>query len=229
MLICDDCLNVLRKMESHTVDLVVTDPPYEISITGGGLVKRAVQEMQVFTQRQLAKLTAGIPVSVLDELCRVMKQINIYLWCGKKQVPFLLDYFVNKRGCNFDLLSWHKSNPTPLCGNKYLSDTEYCLFFRGRGVRIYGTFATKKTHFTSAYSKALKNKYQHPTIKPLDFIRNMVVNSSQPGDLVLDPYCGTGTTGVACIETGRRFIGIEIEPKYYRASMDRISEIPIDE
>ena len=189
------------------------------------MVKRATVEMQVFTQNQLAKLTAGIPVNVLDELCRVMKQINLYIWCGKKQIPFLLDYFVTKRKCNFDVLCWHKPNPAPLCCNKFLNDTEYCLFFRAAGVRIYGTFDTKRTHVTMAYSRALKERYGHPTIKPLEFIQNMVLNSSQPGDLVLDPYCGTGTTGVACEKLGRRFIGVEIEPKYCAASIERISEV----
>lgn len=64
----------------------------------------------------------------------------------------------------------------------------------------------------------------HPSPKPIEYMRKLVLRLTEPGDLILDPFCGSGTTGVACIQTGRRFIGIEIEPKYAAIARRRISE-----
>lgn len=64
--------------------------------------------------------------------------------------------------------------------------------------------------------------YKHPTIKPLDIIKNLIINSSQEGDTVLDCFMGSGTTGVACKELNRNFIGMEINEEYYQIAKDRI-------
>ena len=69
-----------------------------------------------------------------------------------------------------------------------------------------------------------KKKYIHPTIKPLDFVKKHILHATQPNDIVLDAFCGSGTTGVACKETGRNFIGFEINKKYYDIALKRISE-----
>lgn len=85
-----------------------------------------------------------------------MKKINIYLWCSQKQIPLYLDYFVKEKGCNWNLITWHKTNPIPACGNKYITDTEYCLFFREKGVRIYGDTSTKGTYFITPLNTSEK-------------------------------------------------------------------------
>ena len=126
---------------------------------------------------------------------------------------------------NFDLLCWHKSNPVPTCNNKYLSDTEYLLFFRENGVKIFGSYATKKKYYVTPINKEDKNKYNHPTIKPLEIIKNLIINSSEENDTILDCFMGSGTTGVACKELNRNFIGIEIDKKYFDVAKKRIDII----
>lgn len=74
-------------------------------------------------------------------------------------------------------------------------------------------------------SREDKKKYNHPTIKPLNIIKNFINNSSNENDIVLDCFCGSGTTCVAAKETGRRFIGMEINPKYYKIAVDRLNGI----
>lgn len=151
-----------------------------------------------------------------------MKKINIYLWCSQKQIPLYLDYFVKKKGCNWNLITWHKTNPIPACGNKYITDTEYCLFFREKGVRIYGDTSTKGTYFITPLNTSEKNLWNHPTIKPAPFFQKHIINSSLKGDTVLDPFMGSGTTAIACIREKRNFIGFEVNKEYYDKACKRI-------
>ena len=123
-----DCINLLKLLPDKSIDLVVTDPPYEVSTKGAGIYKR---DDKKYVQ-EIGFMSNGFSEEVLDELCRVMKKINIYLFCSQKQIIPLLDYFVTRKKCNWNLLCWHKSNPIPACGNKYLTDTEFILFFRER-------------------------------------------------------------------------------------------------
>lgn len=215
-LINDDCLNYLKNIKSKTVDLVVTDPPYEIDTSGGGIYNKRDY------QNSLKGIDNGFSEVILDELCRVMKKINIYLFCSQKQILPLLKYFVDKKKCNYNILTWHKTNPVPACGNKYLTDTEFILFFREKGVKIYGDYSTKKTYYVTPLNTEDKKLYNHPTIKPVDILYNLIVNSSNTGDLVLDPFMGSGSTGEACKQAKRRFLGIEINKNYYKTSKKRL-------
>lgn len=110
----------------------------------------------------------------------------------------------------------------PTCHNKYLSDVEYILFFREKGVNIYGEYATKHKYYITPTNKADKLKYKHPTVKPEQIIENFIINSSKIGEVVLDPYMGTGTTGAVAKRLERKFIGIEIDEAWYNVAKNRI-------
>ena len=215
-----DCLDVMKNLPASSVDLVVTDPPYDIHAGKGG---GAFGNLKAFSEIQF--ISNGFSNEVLDELCRVMKKINCYFFCSQKQIIPLLDYFVKDKKCNYNLLTWHKTNPVPACNNKYLSDTEYCLFFRESGVKILGSFETKKTYYVTPLNIKDKQKYNHPTVKPLEIIQNLIVNSSNEGDVVLDPFVGSGTTGVACKNLNRNFIGIELDKNYFEIAKKRIDTL----
>ena len=213
---CGDSLEAMKKLPDKSVDLIITDPPYQMECSGAGLAcKRKVYN------GELDKITDGISNEYLEEMYRVMKTPNIYLWCNKEQVPQYLDFFHKEKGCNFDILTWHKTNPTPLCGNTYLPDTEYCLFFR-KNAKLLGRYATKHRYWLTTTNKVDKDKYDHPTVKPQHIIENLIENSSKPGDVVLDPFMGSGTTGAAAVKMGRSFAGYEWDPKFYKTAVDRI-------
>lgn len=216
-----DCLEVMKDIEDGSVDLIVTDPPYEIATTGAGMYKQADKQYV----KELNGMKDGFSEEVLDELCRVMKKINIYFFCSQKQIIPLLDYFVKKKKCNWNILSWHKTNPIPACGNKYLTDTEFILFFREKGVKVYGSFDTKRTWYATPLNQSDKKKYGHPTVKPLSILENLVMNSSQEGEVVLDCFMGSGSTGVACLNTNRDFIGIELDEGYFSIAKERIEGV----
>ncbi len=213
-----DCLEGMKQIPDGTVDLIVTDPPYLLENTGGGLFSSGKRHFH----KELQEIKDGFDVRILDECCRVMKQINIYLWCSQKQIPQYLDYFVKQRGYNWNLLTWHKINPVPACGNKYVTDTEYCLFFRDKGVKLYGSFDTKATYYLSSTNMKDKNRWYHPTVKPVEYIQRQIINSSQIGEVVLDPFMGSGPTAVACIKEKRNFIGFEINKEYFDTACKRI-------
>lgn len=224
-----NCIDILKQIPNKSIDLVVTDPPYEISINGAGIYKQSDKQYV----KELSGLKDGYSEEVLDQLIRVMKKVNIYLFCSQKQIHYLLDYFLKneknkdhplyKRHCNWNLISWHKTNPVPACGNKYLTDTEFILFFREKGVRIYGTFDSKRTHYETPLNQKDKKIYKHPTCKLVPMCENFIINSSNEGDIVLDPFMGSGTTGVAALKNNRRFIGVEVDEKYFNISHERIN------
>ena len=227
----EDCLEGMRQLPDGCVDLVITDPPYLIGNQGGGFWSKAAEGNHYNARgtrkgmEKLGNIKDGFDDAILDELCRVMKKINLYVFCSQKQIQRYLDYFVNKRGCNWNLISWHKTNPIPACGNKYLSDTEFILFFREKGVRVYGTYETKRTFYVTLRNQEDNVRYNHPTVKPLNIIRNLIINSSEMGGVILDPFIGTGTTAVAAMQEGRRYIGFEIDKGYYETAKGRVSAL----
>jgi len=236
-----DCLEVLKTIPDNSVDLIVTDPPYEFGTGGGagafGIRNQKYHEEYLALFHQAGKtreterlriksnavkngentrlISSGFDFKILDEAERIMKAWNIYVWCSKAQLRKLLVYFEDK-GCAIDVLTWHKTNPIPTCNNTYLSDTEYCVFARGKGVKVYGSVETKHKYYVTPANVADKKIWKHPTIKPLHIIENLIINSSQEGETVMDMFMGSGTTGVACRKLKRNFIGIEIDEKYFK-------------
>lgn len=212
---------LIKSIPDKTIDLVIIDPPYKIVAGGrGGAFGTDKRDYH----KEVKTLSDGISNDILDELIRVLKKINIYIWCNKNQLNQFINYFENK-GCTTDLLAWHKTNPVPTCNNKYLSDTEYILYFRQGGVPMYGSYETKRKYYVTPTNKEDKQKYKHPTIKPLGIIENLVINSSKENDIVLDCFSGSGTTCVAAKKLNRRFIGMEINPEYYKISLDRLNGV----
>lgn len=216
----EDCMNILQKMEDASVDLIVTDPPYSIETKGAGIYKQKDKQYV----KELEGMKDGFSEDILEEFCRVMKKINIYIFCSQKQIIPLLDFFVKRKKCNYSIISWYKTNPVPACGNKYLTDTEFVLFFREKGVKVYGSFETKKTWYVTPLNVTEKKKYGHPTVKPQLLLRNFIINSSEEYQTVLDPFMGSGSAGVASVSCNRRFIGIEIDGKYFDTAKKRTGE-----
>lgn len=237
-----DAYKLIKELPDNSVSLVVTDPPYEI-VGGGsggcfGVEHRDYHQQYKILGKEEHKregmdegkgsdprncVCLGFDYSLLDELDRVMKKINIYIWCNKNQISSLMKHYEDK-GCNVDLLVWHKTNPIPTCNNKYLSDLEYCVFAREPGVGLGGSYETKSKLFESACNKGDKDDYGHPTIKPLEFIKTLIKNSTFSNeDVVLDPFSGSGTTCLAAKELGRKYLGFEIDEHYYNISVDRLS------
>ena len=220
-----DCLAIMKDIPDKSIDLIVTDPPYDVSVTGGGGTINKVKKLNKSLEDLVeANITNGYDIEILgEEFMRVMKEPNIYLWCNKIQIPEYFKFYVDKHKCKFDIICWHKTNALPTYSNKYLSDTEYLLYFRkGKGKCFPKSYEDAKTYYIAPINHKDKEKYKHPTIKPLDITGKLIRNSSNENDVVLDPFMGSGTTGVACKESNRNFIGIEIDEKYFEIAKKRI-------
>lgn len=223
----EDCYRAMKDIPDKSVDLIVTDPPYEWQRGGEmtGLFRKGVSSRKFMYQIENSKIDKGIDWNILDEFVRVLKKINIYIWCNKDQLYKYMEYFVGKKQCYFEIIIWNKTNITPLCGNKYLTDKEYCLFFREKGVPILGSYDTKKTVYISSANRDDKDKFEHPTIKPMQIIKNLIINSSNENDIVLDCFAGSGTTLVAAKDLGRHYIGFEIDKKWYDIAKNRLNKV----
>lgn len=227
----EDCLIGMRELPDKSVDLIVTDPPFLLSGNRGGGFWSKNENANHYNARgtrkgmdRLVDIKDGFGEEYLDEMVRLMKKINIYLFCSQRQLPILYKYFAEERKCNWNLLTWHKTNPIPACGNKYLNDTEYILFFREKGVKIHGSYDTKRTFYTSLRNQRDNERYKHPTCKPVSILSNLIINSSQEGDVVLDPFMGSGSTGEAALTLDRNFLGYEIDRGYYETALERIQK-----
>jgi site-specific DNA-methyltransferase (adenine-specific) len=222
-----DCLEGLRAFPDKCIDLVVTDPPYEIDAGGnrpatGKHAKLGNSLQGMLDELTEANITSGFDLAILDELMRVCKVPNMYIWCNGKQIPMYIDYFVRKHGCVFDIIIWNKPNVAPLFGGAYLKDKEYCLYFRKGGYCQPASKEAAKTVYTYPVNTRDKKLFDHPTIKPESILRNLIANSSHEGDIVLDPFMGSGSTAVAAQSLNRRYVGFEIYEKFYTSSVARL-------
>lgn len=218
-----DCRELLKTLPDGSVDLIMTDPPYLIENTKAGgrdALNRSFQGIN--DQLRANNLVGGFDIRVLDEMVRVLKHVNLYVWCNHKQIPMYLDYFVGRLGCSFDIIVWVKTNAAPMFNNKYLTDKEYCLYFRRGGYCSPQSYDKARTAYFQPINAKDKHLYGHPTIKPLNIIQNLIENSTKENDTVLDCFMGSGTTGEACARLNRNFIGMEINSDFYRIAQNRI-------
>ena len=198
-----DCLELMSKIPDKSIDLIVTDPPYLISnISGGGTINNVKKLNKSLTDlKNNTDITQGYDIELFgNEFIRIMNEINIYLWCNKAQIPEYFKFYVDKHKCKFDIICWHKTNALPTYSNKYLTDTEYLLYFRkGRGKCFPQSYDDAKTYYIAPINHKDKKLYGHPTIKPLDITEKIIRNSSKENNIILDPFMGSGTTGLACL------------------------------
>jgi len=173
-----DCLLHLKSIKDNSIDLIVTDPPYEINnTTAGGSSKLCGRIQSMNDEIDNLDIVNGFDLKILDELVRINKNINMYFFCNKAQLPMYFDYFVTGLGCSFDLIKWVKTNSMPTYNNKYLSDTEYCFYARKGGYCNPETYEDASTLYQSPLNKDDKKHYKHPTIKPINLIEKLIRNS----------------------------------------------------
>ena len=222
-----DVLESLAKIEDESVDLIVTDPPY-LNITGGSGVGKndgrpsgilAANDGKVFRHNKIT------PDDYLPELFRVLRpQAHLYIMTNFLGIKEGIIDRLHKHGFDtHNLLTWRKNNATP--NRWYMKDLEYTLFAR-KGPAFAVNDSGVRSSLT-VFDHPLdhdnpKSPKRHPTEKPISLMETYIKQSSKPGDTVLDPFMGAGSTGVASVNLDRNFIGIEIDPDFFAVAERRI-------
>lgn len=217
-----DCYDGIRQIPSGSIDCIYTDVPYLYGNGGAGSSDLSKRILKMKNSLSTSKINSGFDLSIFNEFVRVLKKINIFIWCSKLQILDILTWFHNFK-ITYELLVWTKTNPTPACNNAWLPDIEYCLYFRESGVPLNDGYQHKHKWYSSGLNVLDKKDFLHPACKPVDCIKNHLAHTTQPGDIVLDPFLGSGSTCVACKELGRTYCGFEINPDFFKSTQDRLS------
>jgi len=185
---------------------LLTDPPYEITAAGGGMGAQRQYLAEID-----GKIDGGFNIAFLESFP------NWCVFCGKTQLVSLITAAGTR---NWSLVTWNKPNPTPLTNSNYLPDTEYIVHAYQPG-RLFGGYRDKSRFIVHPVEK---NEFHHPTVKPLAVMSKMVRLGTRPGETVVDPFAGTGTTLVAAKMLGRMAVGVEKEERFCEIAAKRLAQ-----
>jgi DNA modification methylase len=217
-----DCREILPTL--GRVDAVVTDPPYAVSIAGSANNSpTGRRELDFFAgDSDWAAMNALVLTALRAAVS--LAPTTFVAWCSHRQIGFI-NQTLEDAGYSTRQLFWRKSCPPPSApGSGFSSAVENAVYgylpgrFWGGGQYDFNIFDC------DSYRFGQPGKVDHPTQKPLALIEWNVSKLCAPTATILDPFMGSGTTGVSCVRLGRKFIGIEIEPKYFDIACRRIEQ-----
>ena len=223
-----DCLDTLKNIPDNSIDLIVTDPPYPTTSRGnagnsGGMLQKDINKKgRVFTHNNINCKEYA------PEFYRLLKDgSHCYVMTNHINLIDMLNTFTDVGFHFIKSLIWNKGNK--IMGQYYMSQFEYILFFRkGKGKKINNCGTSDILSIPNKKTKDKDGKNIHDTEKPIELMEVLVNNSSQENELVLDPFMGVGSTGLACIKNNRNFIGIEIDENYFNIAKSRLEEFNYD-
>ncbi len=234
-----DCFDILPNLPENSIDMIFADSPYFLS--NGGItchagkmvsvnkgkwdVSKGVEENYIFTQRWLRE-------------CQRVLAPNGTIWVsGTSHIIYTVGSVMQSLGYKIlNDIAWFKVNPPPNLSCRYFThSTETILWAaKNKNSRHYFNYELMRKmnnnkQMLSFWSiKApgpLEKIYgKHPTQKPTELLNRIVLASTRPGDIVLDPFSGSGTTGIAAIKEGRQYIGVELEKDYLDVSIRRLKD-----
>lgn len=217
-----DCLELLKNVCDGAVDLVITDPPFRLNKTTGSMTSSAKADKwqgNLKAGDKTANIVNEIKFSEwLPEIYRVLRgNSHCYIWVNDKNLVDLCNE-AEKVGFRLhNILVWKKNNCTP--NRWYMKNCEFLLFLhKGKSFPIKNLGDAQLFECDNINGRCKL----HPTQKPIEYLERLILNSSEVGEVVLDPFMGSGSTGVACKNLNRKFIGIEISDTYFKIARNRI-------
>ncbi|HUJ38127.1 MAG TPA: site-specific DNA-methyltransferase [Hyphomicrobium sp.] len=245
-IIVDDCLKAMKGLPKESVDLVFADPPYNLQLASDLLRPNNTRVDGVDDDWDKFSSFGDYDAFTrawLGECRRVLKPDGAVWVIGSYHNIFRLGAALQDLGfwIQNDIV-WRKVNPMPNFRGKRFTNAHETLIWAARDKRSRATFnyESLKAHNDDVQMRSdwlfpicsgperLKDeggRKAHPTQKPEALLNRILIASSKPGDLVLDPFFGTGTTGAVAKRLGRRFIGIERDADYARAAEERIARV----
>lgn len=212
-----DCLKVMKNIPDNSVDLIVTDPPYRCISGGKPHLKNQPSGMLSKNDGKIFTFNEIEPIEYFPEFYRILKgNTHFYIMTNTINIQTFLEAAAKVGFKLHNILIWKKNNATP--NRWYMKNCEYILFFRKGKAKAINNPGTKQV---MEVDNIIGNK-THPTEKPIQLMQILIENSSKEGDTILDPFMGSGATGIACTNTNRDFIGIEIDEEYYKEAACRL-------
>ena len=220
-----DCLDYLGQIPDNSIDLILTDPPYNIAqystgninLTGRSALNNGLAEWD---------LVPIDPFDLLPDFKRIIKPDgNIFVFTSYNLIGKWHEAFDSEFD-TFQFFIWHKTNPAPkIFKNGFLNSCEMiaCMWNKGHKWN-FSDQRNMHNFFESPICMKPErlSEPKHPSQKPVRLLEHIVSIASNENDVVLDPFMGVGSTGVAALRNKRRFIGIEIEKSYFDAAEMRI-------
>ena len=232
LLINDDCFSALKKIPDNSIDLILTDPPYNIAKYSTGNIKF---DWRSDINNDLAEwdLEELKPSELVHEFKRIIKPTgNIFVFCSYNIIGEYHKYF-DPEFDTFQFMVWHKTNPVPnFRKSSFLNSCELIVACWNKGHTWNFTNQKDMHNFIEAgicmgkeRIKDENGKSLHPTQKPVYVLKKIISIASNENDLVLDCFNGVGSTGEAALDMNRRYLGIEIDKKYFDASQKRLNRL----
>jgi DNA modification methylase len=211
-----DCADLLRSLESDSVDAIITDPPYGTA-SETKVQKRGNNDLEVFN----LEWDGELPTAWLTEACRACVPGGALLtFTNNREVTTLWNAMESAGWKPLQTFTWIKSNPPPQPRQNFCSGIETAIFARKPGkVYCWNGGGATVNYFQAPIVAGTRI---HPTQKPESLMAHLIRLLSPVGGVVLDPFMGSGTTGVCAIANGRRFIGAELDASYFQAAKARI-------
>ena len=240
-LINGDTFKVLKKIEDKTFDIIFADSPYFLSnngitCSGGKMISvnkgdwdksLTLKEKHPFNKRWI------------KECYRILKDTGTIWISGTLHNIYSIGMALEESGFKIlNNITWQKTNPPPnLACKTFTHSTETILWARKDLKNVKYTFnydamkqmnankQMKDVWTTSLTKPSEKKQGKHPTQKPLEILDKIILASTKENDLILDPFCGSSTTGISAVKLGRKYIGIDNEKEYLDLSIRRYEEL----
>ena len=230
-----DCINIMRSIPDQSIDCIITDPPYNLGL----FMHNRNTNLAKMRQNQFAyagwdnldyKEWKKSMMKFLLQCKRVLKKRGtLIIFMAIIKVADIIQ-LAEKVGFYYKTTGvWHKTNPMPRNMNIQLVNSTECWLYFING-HTSGTFnnegKVKHDFLESSVCPISEKKHgKHPTQKPLSILKELIQSVTNPGEIVLDPFMGSGSTCVAAALLGRRYFGIELDKDYYEIAKARIKEI----
>ena len=232
-----DCVEVMNSLPEKSVDMIFADPPYNLSNDGYTVHagKRVSVNKGEWDRSKGVEGDFDFHMSWIAACRRVLSENGTIWISGTYHSIFACGYALNLQGFRvLNDISWYKPNAAPNLGRRMFTASHETLIWASKSKKAKHVFnyeEMRQGHFPKdiiknpgkqmrsvwaigAPSKLEKRHGKHPTQKPEALLDRIVRSSTNPGETVLDPFCGSGTTGVSAIREGRKFIGIDLDADY---------------
>lgn len=217
-----NCIDLMAQIPSESIDLIATDPPYKTTARGnagnsGGMLQKDINKKGMVFEHNDTDIEDYLP-----EFYRVLKDgSHCYIMCNHTNITHFLNVISNSLFHFVKCLIWDKGNK--IMGTMYMNCFEYVLFlWKGYARQINNCGTPDLLTFPNVKDKNADGSNIHDSQKPVGLFQTFIINSTERGGVILDPFCGSGTTAIAAIREKRNYICIEKDPHFYEVARKRI-------